>query len=42
MHYSVGIKYVFVNGRPVVWGGTITGERPGRPLRGTGYQAAHP
>lgn len=39
MHYSVGVKYVFVNGRPVVWDGSITGERPGRPLRGPGYQA---
>jgi dihydroorotase/N-acyl-D-amino-acid deacylase len=39
MHYSVGVKYVFVNGRPVVWDGAITDERPGRPLRGAGYQA---
>lgn len=38
MHYSVGVKYVFVNGRPVVWSGAITEERPGRPLRGPGYQ----
>jgi N-acyl-D-amino-acid deacylase len=38
MHYSVGVRYVFVNGRPVVWDGAITGERPGRPLRGAGYQ----
>jgi len=42
MHYSVGVKYVFVNGRPVVWDGRITEERPGRPLRGPGYQASHP
>ena len=42
MHYSVGVKYVFVNGRPVVWDGAITNERPGRPLRGAGYQAKHP
>jgi len=40
MHYSVGVKYVFVNGRPVIWDGAITQERPGRPLRGPGYQAA--
>jgi len=40
MHYSVGVKYVFVNGRPVVWNGAITEERPGRPLRGPGYQAS--
>jgi dihydroorotase/N-acyl-D-amino-acid deacylase len=39
MHYSVGVKYVFVNGRPVIWDGAITQERPGRPLRGPGYQA---
>ncbi|MGB2590542.1 MAG: D-aminoacylase [Candidatus Acidiferrum sp.] len=38
MRYSVGVKYVFVNGRPVVWEGAITEERPGRPLRGPGYQ----
>jgi N-acyl-D-amino-acid deacylase len=37
MHYSVGVKYVFVNGRPVVWDSAITDERPGRPLRGPGY-----
>ena len=39
MHYSTGVKYVFVNGRPVIWDAAITGERPGRPLRGAGYQA---
>jgi dihydroorotase/N-acyl-D-amino-acid deacylase len=39
MHYSVGVRFVFVNGRPVVWEGTITEERPGRPLRGPGSQA---
>lgn len=41
MHYSVGVEYVFVNGRPVVWDGKITEERPGRGLRGPGYQANH-
>jgi N-acyl-D-amino-acid deacylase len=40
MHYSVGVKYVFVNGRPVVWDGKITEERPGRGLRGPGYQGS--
>jgi N-acyl-D-aspartate/D-glutamate deacylase len=40
MRYSVGAKYVFVNGRPVIWDGAITQERPGRPLRGPGYQAS--
>ena len=37
-HYSVGIRHVFVNGRAVVSNGAITSERPGRPLRGPGYQ----
>jgi len=37
MHYSVGVKYVFVTGRPVLWDGAITEERPGRPLHGPGY-----
>jgi N-acyl-D-amino-acid deacylase len=41
MHYSVGVRYVFVNGSPVVWDGAITDERPGRPVRGAGYQARH-
>ena len=35
--YSVGVRHVFVNGRAVVANGIITGERPGRPLRGPGY-----
>jgi N-acyl-D-amino-acid deacylase len=34
--YSVGVRHVFVNGRRVVADGTITAERPGRPLRGPG------
>jgi N-acyl-D-amino-acid deacylase len=37
LHYSPGVKFVFVNGRPVVWDGNITEERPGRALRGPGY-----
>lgn len=40
LHYSTGVRFVFVNGRPVVWDGTITDERPGRALRGPGYQPA--
>ena len=36
LHYSEGIPYVAVNGRLVVDGGRITGERPGRVLRGPG------
>lgn len=39
-HYSVGVRYVLVNGRPVVYNGEITEERPGRALRGPGYRAA--
>jgi len=30
--YSEGIDTVIVNGRPVLAGGVMTGERPGRPL----------
>ena len=37
-HYSEGVPYVVVNGRLVVDGGAITGERPGRILRGPGYR----
>ncbi len=37
-HYSVGMKYVFVNGRAVVDEGKITAERPGRALRGPGWR----
>jgi N-acyl-D-amino-acid deacylase len=37
-HYSAGVVHVLVNGRPVVLNGTITDERPGRPLRGPGYK----
>ncbi len=38
-HYSVGIRYVLVNGVAVVDDGKITAERPGRGLRGPGYRA---
>jgi N-acyl-D-aspartate/D-glutamate deacylase len=31
--YAVGVKYVFVNGRPAVWEGRFTGELAGRALR---------
>ena len=34
--YSTGVRHVFVNGRPVITNGTITAERPGRPLYGPG------
>jgi N-acyl-D-amino-acid deacylase len=36
---SVGMKYVIVNGQVVLDNGTFTGLRPGRVLRGPGYQA---
>ena len=41
LRYSAGVKYVFVNGRPVIWEGNITDERPGRALRGPGYRPAN-
>ncbi len=37
-HYAVGVKHVFVNGRRVLADGTMTAERPGRPLFGRGYR----
>jgi N-acyl-D-amino-acid deacylase len=37
-HYSVGVRYVFVNGRAVLSDGHMTDERPGRVLRGPGYR----
>lgn len=40
LHYSTGVRFVFVNGRPVVWDGAITDERPGRALHGPGYRPA--
>jgi N-acyl-D-aspartate/D-glutamate deacylase len=36
--YSVGVRYVLVNGRAVVFEGKITDERPGQVLRGPGYR----
>jgi N-acyl-D-amino-acid deacylase len=39
LHYSIGIREVFVNGRPVLLDGKTTEERPGRALRGPGYKA---
>lgn len=40
LRYSTGVKYVFVNGKPVLSQGKITDERPGRALRGPGYKLA--
>jgi dihydroorotase/N-acyl-D-amino-acid deacylase len=34
---SVGMKYVLVNGVPVVDDGKVTGAKPGRVVRGPGY-----
>ena len=42
MRYSTGVKAVFVNGRPVVMNGKMTGELPGRALRGPGYKPPPP
>jgi N-acyl-D-aspartate/D-glutamate deacylase len=36
-HYSVGMRFVFVNGRMVVRDGAMTDARPGRALRGPGW-----
>jgi N-acyl-D-amino-acid deacylase len=38
LHYSIGVKDVLVNGKPVVLDGKMTDERPGRALRGPGYK----
>jgi N-acyl-D-amino-acid deacylase len=38
LRYSIGVKDVFVNGKPVVLDGKVTDERPGRALRGPGYK----
>jgi N-acyl-D-aspartate/D-glutamate deacylase len=35
---SVGIRYVMVNGRLTMDDGHLTGERPGRALRGPGWR----
>jgi dihydroorotase/N-acyl-D-amino-acid deacylase len=37
-HYSVGVHYVIVNGRPVLAQGRLTDERPGAIIRGPGYR----
>jgi N-acyl-D-amino-acid deacylase len=34
---SEGMKYVLVNGIPVIDGGKMTNARPGKVLRGPGY-----
>ncbi|HTU34497.1 MAG TPA: D-aminoacylase [Candidatus Acidoferrum sp.] len=37
--FSVGMKYVLVNGVPVIDNGKMTGARPGHVLLGPGYRA---
>ncbi|MGH9335518.1 MAG: amidohydrolase family protein, partial [Vicinamibacteria bacterium] len=37
-HYSVGVRHLLVNGVAVVNDGVYTGEKPGRALRGPGYE----
>ncbi|MFN8062537.1 MAG: amidohydrolase family protein, partial [Vicinamibacterales bacterium] len=37
-HYSQGMRFVFVNGKPVVSEGAITENRPGEGLRGPGHR----
>jgi N-acyl-D-aspartate/D-glutamate deacylase len=39
LQLSVGVRYVLVNGRFTMDDGRLTGERPGRPLRGPGWRA---
>jgi N-acyl-D-amino-acid deacylase len=36
---AVGMRWVLVNGVPVIAGGQMTGAKPGRVLRGPGYSA---
>ena len=38
--YSVGIRHVIVNGTPVIRDGALTGERPGRWLKGPARRPA--
>ncbi|MCS6952057.1 MAG: amidohydrolase family protein [Bryobacterales bacterium] len=38
--YAVGVRHVWVNGKAVLLDGVLTGERPGRVLRGPGFQSS--
>ena len=40
--YSVGIEYLLVNGVPVISGGALTGEKPGRWIQGSGRRVFRP
>jgi dihydroorotase/N-acyl-D-amino-acid deacylase len=39
---AVGMRWVLVNGVPVIADGQMTGAKPGQVLRGPGYQPAQP
>jgi N-acyl-D-amino-acid deacylase len=39
---AVGMRWVLVNGVPVIADGQMTGAKPGHVLRGPGYVPAHP
>jgi N-acyl-D-amino-acid deacylase len=36
--FATGMRHVFVNGQAVLLNGEMTGARPGRAVRGPGYQ----
>jgi dihydroorotase/N-acyl-D-amino-acid deacylase len=36
--YALGMRFVLVNGVPVIEGGKMTGAKPGRVIRGPGYR----
>jgi N-acyl-D-amino-acid deacylase len=39
---AVGMRFVLVNGVPVIADGRMTGALPGRVLRGPGYKGVRP
>jgi dihydroorotase/N-acyl-D-amino-acid deacylase len=41
-HYATGVEWVLVNGKVVLARGRMTGERPGRALRGPGWKGQRP
>ena len=41
-HFSVGVVHLMVNGRPVIANGALTGEMPGRVLRGPARPSGRP
>jgi N-acyl-D-amino-acid deacylase len=40
--FAVGVQHVLVNGQPVLSGGKMTGARPGRAVRGPGWNSCPP